>query len=524
MSAAAVDGGTPTEGAVAPGEGPAVDPASQRRGEQIRLLDQALFDLPPLGHSTDGGGPNGVPHLRRLEAVCPDATSKRAMRRESIFRRSLAVADLLGALSALLAAQALTTSGQFPLSVYLGIPLVVVVSKMMGLYDRDELVIGRTSLAETPALFKLATFCTLLVVLLASAASGPGLRAAGVVALWGLLFLAILGARNVARRIARHRTSAERCLVLGDPAQASRVRDKLASHATLHAEIAAFLPFEGFELRRPRESDFGRYVTERGVDRVIVAPSNSRDRVLETVAYFKEQDLKVSVMPDVLEVLGSSVEFDEIHGTMLLGVRSFGLSRSSALLKRGLDLAASLLLFLLLAPLLTAIALAIKVTSPGPVFFRQTRVGRDGERFTMLKFRTMRVGADELRSSLDERNETEGLFKLAEDPRVTSVGRILRRTSLDELPQLVNVLRGEMSLVGPRPLVVEEDAKVEGWHRRRLHLKPGMTGAWQIMGHTRVPLQEMVSMDYLYIVNWSLWSDVRILLQTIGHVFGRRNL
>ena len=520
----AMDEGSSTKGVVAAGNGHAASPTSRRRGEQIRLLDQALFDEGPDGDLADRSGPQPVPHLRRLATVDAGETSLRALRRDAIYRRSLAAADLLGAVCALVAAQALAVSGQFPLSVYLGIPLVVVVSKLMGLYDRDELVIGRTSLAETPALFKLATFCTLLVVLLASAAPGPGLRAAGVLALWALLFLAILGARNIARRIDRSRTSPERCLVLGEPEQASRIRDKLASHASLHAEIAAFVPFEGFELRRPRESDFGSYVTGRGIDRVIVAPSNSRDRVLETVAYFKEQDLKVSVMPDVLEVLGSSVVFDEIHGTMLLGVRSFGLSRSSALLKRGLDVSASVVLFLLLAPLVAAIALAVRLTSPGPIFFRQTRVGRDGERFTMLKFRTMLRGSEVLRDTLGERNETDGLFKLADDPRVTRVGRFLRRTSLDELPQLFNVLRGEMSLVGPRPLVVDEDAKVEGWHRRRLHLKPGMTGAWQIMGHTRVPLQEMVSMDYLYIVNWSLWSDVRILLQTIDHVFGQRNL
>ena len=115
-----------------------------------------------------------------------------------------------------------------------------------------------------------------------------------------------------------------------------------------------------------------------------------------------------------------------------------------------------------------------------------------------------------------------GLFKIADDPRVTRVGRFLRRTSLDELPQLVNVLRGEMSLVGPRPLVVDEDQRVQGWHRRRLHLMPGMTGVWQIAGSARVPLDEMVAMDYLYIVNWSLWSDVKILLRTIPHVLGRR--
>ena len=137
----------------------------------------------------------------------------------------------------------------------------------------------------------------------------------------------------------------------------------------------------------------------------------------------------------------------------------------------------------------------------------------------------MHAGADREQAELAAlMNDTDGLFKLVDDPRVTRVGRLLRKSSLDELPQLFNVVRGEMSLVGPRPLVIEEDERVEGWHRRRLHLMPGMTGAWQIVGGTRVPLREMVMMDYQYIVNWSPWADVKILLQTVPHVLLRRGL
>jgi lipopolysaccharide/colanic/teichoic acid biosynthesis glycosyltransferase len=142
----------------------------------------------------------------------------------------------------------------------------------------------------------------------------------------------------------------------------------------------------------------------------------------------------------------------------------------------------------------------------------------------MIKFRSMIRDADSLKESLRERNEASGLFKITEDPRVTRVGRFLRRTSLDELPQLFNVMRGEMSLVGPRPLVVDEDAQVSGLDRSRLHLTPGMTGPWQILGPTRVPIDEMVGMDYLYVANWTLWSDVKLLVRTVFHVFGRRGL
>ena len=208
----------------------------------------------------------------------------------------------------------------------------------------------------------------------------------------------------------------------------------------------------------------------------------------------------------------------------MLGIRRFGLSRSSRAVKRAMDIVGATVGLVAVSPLLLAIVIAIRLDSRGSILFRQTRVGRDGKRFTMLKFRTMVDGADAMKARLAERNETEGLFKIADDPRITRVGRWLRRTSLDELPQLINVLRGEMSLVGPRPLVVDEDMKIQGRHRRRLHLTPGMTGDWQILGSARIPLHEMVKIDYLYVTNWSLWNDVKILARTVLYVFSARGM
>jgi lipopolysaccharide/colanic/teichoic acid biosynthesis glycosyltransferase len=227
----------------------------------------------------------------------------------------------------------------------------------------------------------------------------------------------------------------------------------------------------------------------------------------------------------MFEVVGSSVEFDDIDGVTVLGVRRFGLGRSSERVKRMMDLTCALLGLVVLSPLLAVVAVAIKVESRGPVFYRQWRIGRDGRPFRMVKFRSMVQNADDLKAQLAEMNVAGGgLFKIVDDPRLTRVGRVIRKFSIDELPQLFNVVHGEMSLVGPRPLIPDEDDRVDGRFRRRLRLVPGMTGPWQILGPTRVPLTEMVGIDYLYGANWSLWLDIKILLRTVGHVLSRRGI
>lgn len=199
--------------------------------------------------------------------------------------------------------------------------------------------------------------------------------------------------------------------------------------------------------------------------------------------------------------------------------------RSSTRVKRALDVLGAVLGLLALAPVILAIAVAIKLDDGGPVLFGQLRVGRHGRRFRMLKFRTMVPDADAMKDALRQHNEARGgFFKIADDPRVTRVGRLLRKSAIDELPQLLNIIKGEMSLVGPRPLVIDEDKRIAGWRRRRLELMPGMTGPWQILGPARAPLDEMVAIDYLYIANRSLWGDIKILLRTVPHVLGRRGL
>jgi exopolysaccharide biosynthesis polyprenyl glycosylphosphotransferase len=254
-----------------------------------------------------------------------------------------------------------------------------------------------------------------------------------------------------------------------------------------------------------------------------VAPrSTDAEDMLEVIRTAKLEGVAVTVLPRLFEVVGSSIEFDQVDGLTMLGVRRFGLSRSSRWIKRGFDLVGASILLLAVAPVMAFIAICVRLDSPGPALFRQTRVGRDGHRFEIFKFRSMVVDAEDRKDDLRHLNETEGLFKIADDPRITRVGRILRVSSLDELPQLFNVWRGEMSIVGPRPLVVDEDEQVQGLDRARLHLTPGMTGPWQVLGSGRIPMQQMIGIDYLYAANWSLWTDAKIILRTIPHVLAAR--
>jgi exopolysaccharide biosynthesis polyprenyl glycosylphosphotransferase len=475
----------------------------------------------------------GVPALRIAEVRGPAAS----MRRDALFRRALLAADVVAIVTALsltvgLSSRALQlTWGSVAL-----VPLLLFWAKLNGLYDRDESLLRKTTLDEAPALFQLATLFALATWLADGLlVSGRQLDRHQTLFMWVALTALLMLLRAVARLIVLRVAPAERCLFIGDELSAETIRAKLASHGGIKAKIVAHLdldkaaPWSTDTFSAPRLSEIRDLAQSLDVHRAIIAPgavagADSRE-ALNLVRTLKAVGVRVSVLPRMLEVVGSSVEFDDLHGVTLMGVRRFDLTRSSAAVKRAFDLVGASLGLLAISPLMIAFAVAIKLDSPGPVFFRQLRVGRHGRRFYMLKFRTMVPEADVMKDALRHRNEAlEGLFKIAADPRVTRVGRLLRRTALDELPQLFNVVAGEMSLVGPRPLVIEEDQKIEGWHRRRLELMPGMTGPWQILGPSRVPLKEMVTLDYLYVANWSLWTDVKILLRTVPHVLGRRGL
>jgi exopolysaccharide biosynthesis polyprenyl glycosylphosphotransferase len=469
---------------------------------------------------------------RPVQIVDREASAE-AIGRNSIYRRLLLVADMLAVTSSLLLVVAFGPADSVGPAAILVIPAMALICKVKGLYDRDEFLVTKTTLDEAPALFGLATLFTLIAFLGGEQLVSGGFGRSEAMTLWILLFVSLLGFRYVARRTASLLTRDERCIILGSARSANWLATKLARSHRVRAEVAGRVSL------RPEDNDAGAVVklgdlpqlpellNKHRIDRAFVAPGpdDPEDEVLMAIRVLKRNGVYVSMLPSPFEVVGTAVEFDEVEGATLLGVRRHGLTRSSRFVKRAFDLGLSSAALIVFAPLMAVIAAAIKLDSRGPVFFRQPRMGRDDEPFQIYKFRTMVDGADAHRAALSERNEAGGgLFKIAADPRITRLGKLLRRTSLDELPQLLNVFKGDMSLVGPRPLVLDEDIRIEGMDRVRLLVPPGVTGMWQILGSARIPMDEMVKIDYLYGANWSLWGDVKILVRTVPFVLARRGL
>jgi exopolysaccharide biosynthesis polyprenyl glycosylphosphotransferase len=464
---------------------------------------------------------------RTLEEQTPYVALRR---REFLYRWLLATADFGSALVALVLALQLFGSDHLQPLAVLAAPLVVVMAKVQGLYDRDALVLKKTTLDEAPQIFGLATLYALIVSTFDQELIRGSLSSQQTVGIWLLLFATAVVFRTLARCIARSVGGVERVLVIGSAFDGERIAGKLAEEPKINARVIGRLPLSPADAHGDTLGasidDLASVCAANEVHRVVVAPhGSSSEGMLDAIRAAKAIGVQVSVLPRLLEVIGSSVEFDHLNGITVMGLRRFGLSRSSSIVKRALDIAGAAAGLLVLGPLLVAIGLAVRLTSPGAALFRQVRIGRDGRPFRIVKFRTMVADADDRKDEVRPLNEAaEGLFKIADDPRITPIGKFLRRTSLDELPQLLNVLGGDMSLVGPRPLVEEEDKRIEGQHRRRSHLKPGMTGQWQIFGSSRIPLREMVTIDYLYVANWSLWGDIKILCRTLPYVLARRGL
>jgi exopolysaccharide biosynthesis polyprenyl glycosylphosphotransferase len=454
--------------------------------------------------------------------------------RDAALRRLLACGDAGAVIVALTVALMLPGIPSAPHQLLWGlvaVPLMMVLFKLYGLYDRDVKRISYSTVDDLPWLFHATVIGGLLLWLYARYSPMDRLDFAEIlvfgITVIALVTLARFGVRSFAGRL----IGVERALLVGTGDLGQTLVGKLAAHPEYRLNVIGSLsPAEG----SPEDADrrvpalgtldqLEQVADRHDVTRVVFSARDIEERELEQMLRdCRALSLKVSVLPRLADVLGPAVEIDDVEGVTVLGVNPPWLPRSSRALKRGMDLVIATPLVILIAPLLAILAVAIKLDSRGPVFFAQQRVGRRGRHFRLFKLRTMSVDAEQRRAQLIAQSTESGWLKLDHDPRVTRTGRWLRRLSLDELPQLWNVVRGEMSLVGPRPLIPAEDEHVQAWARGRLDLTPGITGYWQVLGRTRIPFEEMVKLDYLYVMNWSLWEDVRLMLRTLPVVIGGR--
>jgi exopolysaccharide biosynthesis polyprenyl glycosylphosphotransferase len=481
------------------------------------------------------------PRALEPEAVAASAApfpEHRLRRRGWVVRRALLLADAAGFAAAVLAIDAVGVSiplghpavWAFGLAVFCG---WVLFAHGYGLYLNDEIQAVRPTADDVPGVILLVTLTTWLGTLLLQSTSIANAQLGETAVFWALAIGTVLTARALTRALVSRRfVVRERTLIVGAGRVGSEIARKLGRRPEYGLEVIGFLDDE--PLHDPlRPADAGppqlgatsrlqQVLEAYRVERVIFAFSRLPAR--EQIDLFQrcmEKGVQVDIVPRLYEVTGSRMQVHDIEGLPLVGLRVPRLSRSSKLLKRGLDLVGSAALLVLFSPVLAYAALRIKLESPGPVLFRQERMGASG-RFEIVKLRTMYVDAEERKAELGHLNKhTEHgprMFKIPNDPRVTPFGRFLRRWSIDELPQLWNVLRGEMSLVGPRPLILAEDVNVVGAARQRLRLTPGVTGLWQVLGRSEIPFGEMITLDYLYVTNWSLWGDVKLLARTVPRV------
>jgi exopolysaccharide biosynthesis polyprenyl glycosylphosphotransferase len=270
--------------------------------------------------------------------------------------------------------------------------------------------------------------------------------------------------------------------------------------------------------------NFASILTREAIDEVIITlPWQYHRKIMLIMTQCDRKNIRTRIVPDLFQITLNRMHIEEIAGVPMIGIKETGISGLNQFIKRTIDMSFAAITLLLAIPLLAFIALVIKLDSPGPVLFPQERVGKNGRRFTIYKFRSMVEGAEGQKAALEVLNEADGpLFKIKDDPRRTRLGKWLRKRSLDELPQLYNILRGDMSLVGPRPPIPTEVAQYKEWHKRRLEVSPGLTGLWQVSGRSGLTFDEMALLDIYYIENWSLGLDAKILIQTVPKVlFGQ---
>jgi exopolysaccharide biosynthesis polyprenyl glycosylphosphotransferase len=347
-----------------------------------------------------------------------------------------------------------------------------------------------------------------------------------------LLSLSRLVKGIVLRKLRRQGIGVVRTLIIGAGEVGRTIMRNIVAQPGLGYQVVGFVddnPEKGHK-------DIGRFkalgsidnlpriAQEESIDEVIITlPWMYHRKIVSIMTQCEREGVRARLVPDLFQMSLSRMDIDDLGGVPMIGIKKISITGWKSVTKRAIDFTIALVGLIVSAPLTLLIALAIKLDSPGPVLFRQVRVGKGGRDFVLYKFRSMCEGAEEEQQTLTDLNEAEGpIFKIRHDPRCTRVGKFLRRTSLDELPQLYNVLRGEMSLVGPRPPLPAEVESYEEWHKKRMEVSPGLTGLWQVSGRSELTFDEMVLLDIYYIENWSAALDTEIFLRTIPKViFGK---
>lgn len=457
-----------------------------------------------------------------------------------LVRRMLLAADITGLVAAMALAEwlvnrhnghgTLDARGEI-LAFVVSLPLWVVVAKLYGLYDHDEERTDHSTADDFASVFHLVTVCTFLFWAFAYVTKVAHPTPPKLLIFWAAAVVFVSFGRACARALARRSLAyLQNAVIVGAGDVGQLIAKKLLNHPEYGINLVGFVDAQPKQRREDLDHLALLGDTDRlpaiirlfDLERVIIAFSNdSHEETLELLRELKDFDVQVDIVPRLFELVSPGVGIHTVEGLPLVGLPPVRLSRSSRLVKRSMDMALTVPALILLMPALAMIALLIKLDSRGPVFFRQVRMGAGEETFRVFKFRSMVADADAQKSKVAHLNKhlqnggDPRMFKIPNDPRITRVGRWLRKSSLDELPQLINVLLGQMSLVGPRPLILDEDRYVEDWARRRLDLKPGITGVWQVAGRDMVPFAEMTRLDYLYVTNWSLWYDVRLIARTL---------
>jgi exopolysaccharide biosynthesis polyprenyl glycosylphosphotransferase len=423
-------------------------------------------------------------------------------------------------------------SGTRALIFVLMLPVWVLAAKLYGLYDRDEERATHSTADEVVSVFHLITvgvwgfFATSWLVGLAHPAQTK------LATFWLLAIVTVISARWAARTLARrHRGYVQNTLIVGAGEIGQLIGRKLLQHPEYRINLIGFVDAAPKEMRRDLENaqlvgepdDIVKIVESRDVDRVIVAFSNDRhEELLRVIRALRQKDVQIDVVPRLFEAVSPSAPVHGVEGLPLVAVAPARIPRSSRLLKRSLDIVGAAIMLVLTAPLMLLVALLVRRSSDGPIFFRQERLGIDMRSFTLLKFRTMFDGTDgaphreylKQIARADAAPGTNNLYKLDRSDVITPVGRWLRRMSLDELPQILNVLRGDMSLVGPRPAIPYELELYAPHHFERFLVPAGLTGLWQVEARAHSTFGEALDLDVLYARSWSPGLDLRLLLRT----------